>query len=114
GTDGHNSWAVEDLLSSLAFQPVLNLRASDYSCFYIRTALSSNANLRCLYVLLQINGSQNRGFFLPLLPDQKEHGYTYDLKLLQLSPDDRITGMRIFPRLARLPIPPVQYQIEEV
>ncbi|KGF72878.1 hypothetical protein DO97_03985 [Neosynechococcus sphagnicola sy1] len=98
---GIPSWQVTADTPSLTFQPPLNICLANYSHFLVQLAADSNFSPRALQLYYQLNGESNfsdsHALQIPLLSDSQMHTYTYDLKLLELHPSDRLTGFRLHP-----------------
>lgn len=87
----------------------MSLCLSEYSHFTIRLAASEkivdhqhDAYFRKTKVFFKVAGQDGFpvSFAIPLLNDGKIHEYTYDLKLLELSQNLRLTGLKIAPVVA--------------
>jgi hypothetical protein len=69
---------------------------ADYSDFSITLGVSPEVSPRYIHVILGMEGQSKREFSISLYPDGKTHTYTYPLRLLQLSPANRLHNFQIF------------------
>jgi hypothetical protein len=92
------SWVVSEA-PFLDYNGPLNACAADYSAIYFEVAVPPEILPRQALVYYRLNGdasSWNR-LGVPLLADGDLHAYTYELKLLELNPRDRLTDIRLDP-----------------
>lgn len=79
----------------------LNICLADYTHIYVRMASSQKVVPRAMQIFYRLNDQSSFDDFhsieIPLLPDEAMHSYSYDLKLLELKPDIRLTGIRLDP-----------------
>ena len=91
-------WRVNPL-STLTFLGPLDLDLGDFDHFYIRLRVSSSLNPRSVKVRYRLDGAPAfddvHAFDIPLLSDDGEHAYTYNLGLLAGRQGRRLTGLRL-------------------
>lgn len=105
------SWSTRDLVPNAAGGPggwiahgrpsleyLRPLRAclADYTHLYVRLAVAPQPSHRSLHVDLEL-GSRTVWVDMPLRTDGDLHEYTYELKLLELDHQARLTGVRLAP-----------------
>lgn len=95
------TWLITDQDPAIEYIGPLNVRLGDYSHFYIRMSVPPEIERRAVKIYYKVN--EQVGFHetlavaVPLLGDAGLHSYSYDLKLLEMSYDTRLTGIMIKP-----------------
>lgn len=84
---------------SFEYKMPLNLELKDYTNIYFRIKISPIFSPISSQVWFQIDGQEGfqKNVYIPLLADGKFHQYTFDLKLLNLSSQNRLTSIRLDP-----------------
>lgn len=95
-----STWLVQKD-PSMEFKLPLQVCLGDYSHFYVSLVVSEDIPQKMLQIFYKLNGQpefdETRSVKIPLLLDGRPHTYTYDLKLLGLAPNDKLTGLRVDP-----------------
>lgn len=96
--ESFSSWRVTGNPEFL-YQPELNLCLNNFSKFFVSLKIPRKIYPRATRVYLQLNDQDGfqREFYIPLLPDNQMHSYTYDLELLDLPNETRLTGIMFSP-----------------
>lgn len=95
-------WRIGEQPKMVYSQP-LNVCLADYSHFYMRMAATAEIWPRAVQVFYLLDNqpesaySNKQSFFVPINADDGLHDYTYDLKLLELPQNTRLTGLRLTP-----------------
>lgn len=100
--DFNDTWlAGEDPI--LEYKANLDVCLSDYSHFMVKIASGSSWKNRELQIYYRLNHQSEfeeaRSVKIPLIADGNLHSYSFDLRLLGLSPGTRLTGIRLDPIL---------------
>ncbi len=99
-TERENGWESSPAQQgSILYTDTLDVPVHDYSHFFIRTSFTEDIKPpRALHVGLTLKSGKLIRFPIIVLSDGNLHSYTYDLKLLQLSSNDRIVGIQLYPQ----------------
>lgn len=101
--NGKSPWLFENtnLETHLKYLNTLNIPLFDYSHFYLQLAISPAIYPQSVKIYYRLQGQEDfeeaRSVKIPLIPDGKVHSYSYKLDLLELSSNDRLTGLLIKP-----------------
>jgi hypothetical protein len=91
-------WVPTGTFPEIRYNQPLSIRVFDYRFFYVKVAASFDLMPRLLTVYCMTAGDTDFGshhFSIPLLPDAKLHGYTFDLRLAEDLNGAEITGLKI-------------------
>lgn len=83
--------------SRLTYKGSLNVDPNEWTEFFIEFSESENAKPRILLCQFFLNNGKMKNAIIPILADEKVHRYSYELKLLQMEPGERISFMQILP-----------------
>lgn len=84
---------------SITYTGSLDIPIRNYSHFAVQTSFTEDIKPpRALHVGFTLKSGRLVRFPIVLLSDGKMHSYSYDLKLLQLTPDDRVIGIQLYPQ----------------
>lgn len=87
----------ETTIPSLMLTPSLSVSSREYSQVVVEMAASRDVYPRLLCVEVVISGTDLRKLLIPTLADEALHKYSYDLKLLELEDNERITALKLLP-----------------
>ncbi|MFO1463160.1 MAG: hypothetical protein U1F66_05240 [bacterium] len=87
---------------SMVFERELEADSGRFSKVYFKIAMDPRLSLRAAKVQVDFQNRTrfSKEFLVPLLQDGNEHQYTFDFKLLDLVPEDRVVGIRFLPLAA--------------
>jgi hypothetical protein len=92
---------------AFTYNPQLDICIKDFEKFYMRLGVSEDIIPRAAQVFYRLDHQTDmetwQSFWIPLLADSSVHSYSYDLKLLSLPPDARISGIRLDPVTGSIP-----------
>jgi len=96
--DGPMDWEV-GAQPQMEYKGDLNVCLNDYSHLVLGIAAPTNVQPRAAQVLFQLDGQSGyqRDVWIPLISDNNLTRYTYDLRLLEIHPGVRLTGIKINP-----------------
>jgi hypothetical protein len=116
-------WKVGQNDPQMKSKQALNICLSDYSHIYVQikapTAIfdsTGNDLFRQIQISMETDSQVQPlvGFSIPLIPDDELHGYTYDLKLLEMNYSTRVKGIRFDPVVSGGPPGDNQVQITDL
>ncbi|HEY9786682.1 MAG TPA: hypothetical protein V6D17_14870 [Candidatus Obscuribacterales bacterium] len=81
---------------AVAYTPATKIALRDYTHVRLRMSAPADDRLRALKANIAVDGGSTY-FSIPLLPDAKEHQYTFDLKLLELKQNDSLKELLLYP-----------------
>jgi hypothetical protein len=96
--DDPQKWFIKDA-PIFEFTPPTQLRADEFSHFYVKLAVSADIYPRAARLYYRLNNqsefNEPSSFWIPLLTEEELHTYTYDLKLLLLPDQASFTGFKL-------------------
>lgn len=97
-------WKVRGSQPKLTLKTKVSVSPVEYSHFVFNLQVAESVPMpRAACIGFVVNDSQFVQKLVPLLPDGRMHGYSYELRLLELEPGDRITGFEVLPVYVRKP-----------
>lgn len=88
-------------MAAISTATPLNIDLSKYSELYVEMSASEHFDLRAMYFTMRFSDGTMRTFCISLLPDEKLHQYTYDLKLLEVPSKCTLTAITLSPRMTK-------------
>lgn len=99
-----NNWKVKGSQPKLTLKSKISVSATEYSHFVFNLKVGESVPTpRAACIGFVVNDSHLVQKLIPLLPGGTIHAYSYELKLLELEPSDRITGLEVLPVYVRSP-----------
>jgi hypothetical protein len=96
GATESESWRV-GMDPDIIFKKALEIPLKNYGHLYLQMTVSPGVPQKFARILMQVNGQPGyqKVVKLPLLSDGQPHSYTYEMRLLELSDNDRLTGIKL-------------------
>lgn len=94
---GRSLYLLEKQFACFTYKSNLVIDPAQFDRFYIELAADNSIKPRAVCCQLLLNGNRLESLLVPLLADEAVHGYSFELKLLDLKAGDKITGFKVLP-----------------
>lgn len=99
-----SEWVIKGAQPKINLKSKVAVSTSEFSHFVFNLRVDEDVPIpRAACVGFVVNDSHLVQKIIPLLPGGAMHGYSYELRLLELEPNDRITGLELLPVYVRKP-----------
>ena len=97
GKSAAGLWIASDAQSCFTYRKLLNVNVNEWNEFYFDFAESKCSRPRFVLCQFILNTGKLKTGIVTLMADGNAHRYSYELKLLQLEPNERISFVQILP-----------------
>lgn len=91
------AWSASNAQSCFTYKKLLNVDVNEWNEFYFDFAESKCSRPRFVLCQFILNTGKLKTGIVTLMADGNAHRYSYELKLLQLEPNERISFVQILP-----------------